>query len=136
VFEKRIAALEGGATAISVASGKYIYIYIYLRYSWFWIGVAAQFAALTAICSGGDHIIASTSLYAGTFAQLKYTFSRFGIDVSFVRPNDPENFRKAIQENTRAIYIESIGNPELIVPDFRAISDIAHEAGIPLVVDK
>lgn len=99
-------------------------------------GVAAQFLTLTSICKQGDHIVSGFSLYAGTFAQLQYSLPNLGIETTFISGNDPEDFRKAIRENTKAIYVETIGNPGFVVPDFRALSDVAHEAGIPLIVDK
>lgn len=99
-------------------------------------GVAAQFLTLTLLCKAGDHLISGASLYAGTVAQLKHTLARQNIEVTFVTGNNPEDFRKEIRENTKAIYVESIGNPGFVVHDFRALSDVAHEAGIPLVVDK
>ncbi|KAI9482715.1 MAG: Cys/Met metabolism PLP-dependent enzyme-domain-containing protein [Benjaminiella poitrasii] len=118
VFEKRIAALEGGVTATAVSSGQ-----------------AAQFLTIATICKAGDTIVASSSLYGGTYNQLKVIFPRLGIHTKFVESNDPEAFKKAIDENTKLIYVESIGNPQFSVPDFKALADIAHEAGIPFVVD-
>lgn len=118
VFEQRIAALEGGAAAVATASGQ-----------------SAQFLALATICSSGDHIVASQSLYGGTYNQLKVTLPRLGIDVDFVAGVDAEVFRAAITERTRALYVETIGNPSFEVPDFRALADLAHENGIPLIVD-
>ncbi|MBK4728350.1 O-acetylhomoserine aminocarboxypropyltransferase/cysteine synthase [Oxynema sp. CENA135] len=118
VFEKRIAALEGGVAALATASGQ-----------------AAQFLALATICQKGDNIVSTSFLYGGTYNQFKVAFPRLGIDVKFVEGDDPEGFRKAIDENTKAIYVESIGNPECNIPDFALLSHIAHENGIPLVVD-
>ena len=119
VVEKRIAALEKGAAATVLSSGQ-----------------AAQFLTLTTICRAGDNIVSSASLYGGTYNQLKVVFPRLGIKVKFVQSNDPEEFKKLIDENTRAVYVESIGNPAFVVPDFEALSKVAHDAGIPLVVDK
>lgn len=118
VFEKRIAALEGGVAALATASGQ-----------------AAQFLAITTIAQQGDNIVASSSLYGGTYNQLKVTLPRLGIDVRFVDGNDPENFRRAIDKDTKGIYVESIGNPGFNVPDFEAIAAIAHANKIPLIVD-
>ena len=118
VFEKRIAALEGGVAALATASGQ-----------------AAQFLAITTIAQQGDNIVSSSSLYGGTYNQLKVTLPRLGIDVRFVDGNDPENFRRAIDKDTKALYVESIGNPGFNVPDFEAIAAIAHSNGIPLIVD-
>lgn len=119
VVEKRIAALEKGAAATVLSSGQ-----------------AAQFLTLTTICRAGDNIVSSASLYGGTYNQLKVVFPRLGIKVKFVQSNDPEEFKKLIDENTRAVYVESIGNPAFVVPDFEALAKVAHDAGIPLVVDK
>lgn len=117
-FEKRIAAIEGGTGALAVASGQ-----------------AAETLALLAITQLGDEIVAGNNLYGGTYQLLHYTFSKLGRKTIFVDSTKPEEFKKAITKKTRAIYIETIGNPKLDVPDFEAISEIAHEAGIPLVVD-
>jgi O-acetylhomoserine (thiol)-lyase len=118
VLEKRLAALEGGAGGMAVASGQ-----------------AAESLAILNITRNGQNIVSSSSLYGGTYNLFHYTFPRFGIDVKFVDPSDPENFRKAIDANTRCIFMETIGNPRLDVPDFEAISAIAHAAGIPVIVD-
>ena len=118
VFEKRVAALEGGAAALATSSGQ-----------------AAQFLALTTICEAGDHIVAASNLYGGTYNQFKIAFKRLGIDVSFVEGDDAEAFAPLIRENTKAIYVESISNPRFIIPDLRGLADLAHEHGIPLVVD-
>ncbi len=118
VFEKRIAALEGGVAALATASGQ-----------------AAQFLAITTLAQAGDNIVSSSSLYGGTYNQFKVTLPRLGINTRFVDGNDPENFRKAIDADTKAIYVESIGNPGFNVPDFEAIAAIAHARGIPLIVD-
>jgi len=118
VLEQRIAALEGGTGALAVASGQ-----------------AAITYALLNITRLGDEIVAANNLYGGTYTLLKYTFAKLGRTVIFVDSQDPEAFRKAITPKTRAIYAETLGNPKLDVPDFRTIAAIAHEAGIPLVVD-
>ena len=118
VFEQRIAALEGGTGALAVASGQ-----------------AATTFALLAITQVGDEIVAANNLYGGSYQLLHYTFPKLGRTVTFVDSKDPEAFRKAITPKTRAIYAETVGNPKLDVPDFEKISAIAHEAGIPLVVD-
>jgi len=118
VFEQRIAALEGGTGALGVASGQ-----------------AAASYALLAITRLGDEIVSGNNLYGGTYQLFHYTFPKLGRTVRFVNSRDPEAFRKAITPKTRAIFIETIGNPKLDVPDFKAISAIAHEAGLPLVVD-
>lgn len=100
------------------------------------IGQAAQFLTIALICSVGDNFVSSCSLYGGTYNQFKYTFPKLGIQSRFVHSNDPEEFRKAIDDKTKLIYVESIGNPEFTIPDFKALAAVAHEAGIPLVVDK
>ncbi len=118
VFEQRIARLEGGVAALATSSGQ-----------------SAQFLALHTIVEAGQNIIASLSLYGGTWNQFKVTFKRLGIDVRFADVNDPASFAKEIDENTRAIYVETIGNPGFTVPDFKAFAELAHANGIPLVVD-
>jgi O-acetylhomoserine (thiol)-lyase len=118
VFEQRIAAIEGGTGALGVASGS-----------------AAITYALLAITRVGDEFVSGNNLYGGTYELFNYTFPKLGRKVTFVDSIDLEAYRKAITDKTRAIYIESVGNPKLDVPDFKAIAEIAHEAGIPLVVD-
>ena len=118
VFEKRVAALEGGVAALATSSGQ-----------------AAQFLAITTIAQAGDNIVSSSSLYGGTYNQFKVTLPRLGIDARFVDGTDPENYRRAINKDTKALYVESIGNPRFDVPDFEAIAAIAHANGIPLIVD-
>jgi O-acetylhomoserine (thiol)-lyase len=118
VFERRIADLEGGVAAVATASGQ-----------------AAQTLALLNLAQAGDSIVASSALYGGTFTLLKYTLGRLGITTRFVDGNDPEAFAAAIDHTTKAVYLETIGNPKLEVPDFRRIADVAHAAGVPLVVD-
>ncbi|KAG1042540.1 hypothetical protein G6F43_011880 [Rhizopus delemar] len=118
VFERRVAALENGAAAVAVSSGQ-----------------AAQFLSIATICKAGDNIVSCSSLYGGTYNQFKVLFPRLGITTKFINSDDPEDFRKAIDENTKVLYTESIGNPQFRVPDFKALADIAHEAGIPFMVD-
>ncbi|NMB84736.1 MAG: O-acetylhomoserine aminocarboxypropyltransferase/cysteine synthase [Methanothrix sp.] len=118
VFERRIAALEGGSGALAVASGQ-----------------AAISLALLAITQVGDEIVSANNLYGGTYELFHYTFPKLGRTVRFVDSTRPEEFRKAITDKTRAIYAETIGNPKLDVPDFEKIAKIAHEAGLPFVVD-
>src|SRR5512134_2436597 len=118
VFEKRIAALEGGAAALATASGQ-----------------AAQFLALSTILQAGDNIVSTSYLYGGTYNQFKVSFPRLGIGVKFVDGDDPKAFARLVDARTRAIYVETIGNPQFNVPDFEALAKIAHDNGIPLVVD-
>ncbi|HUT63638.1 MAG TPA: PLP-dependent transferase, partial [Anaerolineae bacterium] len=118
VFEKRIAAIEGGTGALAVASGQ-----------------AAETLALLAITRVGDQIVSANNLYGGTYQLFHYTFPKLGRMVTFVDSTKPEEFRRAITSHTRAIYAETIGNPKLDVPDFEVIARIAHEADIPFVVD-
>ncbi len=118
VFEKRIAALEGGVAAVATASGQ-----------------AAQFLALTTIAEAGDNIVSTSYLYGGTYNQFKVTLPRLGIDVRFVEGDDPQDFARQIDERTRAIYVETIGNPRFNIPDFAGLARLAHAHGIPLVVD-
>ncbi len=118
VFEKRIAAIEGGTGALAVASGQ-----------------AAETLALLAITRVGDEIVSANNLYGGTYQLFHYTFPKLGRTVKFVDSTKPDEFKKAITPRTRAIYAETIGNPKLDVPDFEPIARIAHEAEIPFVVD-
>jgi len=118
VFERRVAALEGGTGALAVASGQ-----------------AAETFALLAITQVGDEIVSANNLYGGTYQLFHYTFPKLGRRVKFVDSTKPFEFKKAITDKTRAIFAETIGNPKLDVPDFEAIAQIAHEAGIPFVVD-
>ena len=118
-FEERIAALEGGVGALAAASGQ-----------------AAQTIALLNLAENGGHIVSSASLYGGTYNQLHYTFPKLGVEVTFVDdPDDLDAWRAAIRPNTRAFYGETIGNPKGDVFDFEGVSGIAHENGIPLVID-
>ncbi len=118
VFEQRIAALEGGVGALATSSGQ-----------------AAQMLAVFTIAGAGDEIASSCSLYGGTYTQFSQTFPRLGITVRIIDPIDLENYRRAINDKTKAIYVETIGNPKLDVADFEAIAAIAHEHGLPLIVD-
>ncbi len=118
VFEKRIAALEGGVAAVATASGQ-----------------AAQFIALTNILQAGDNFVSTSFLYGGTYNQFKVQFKRLGIQAKFVDGDKPEDFEKQIDSKTKAIYLETIGNPEFNIPDFDAIAAIAKKHDIPLVVD-
>ena len=118
VFEERMAALEGGVGALAVSSG-----------------AAAVTAALETLVKAGDHIVAQQSVYGGTFNLLKNTFPRQGVAATFVDSSDPANFAKAIQENTRAVFVESFGNPNSDIVDFEALAAIAHQHKIPLIVD-
>lgn len=118
VFEKRIAALEGGTAALAVASG-----------------AAAVTYAIENVALAGDHIVAAKNIYGGTYNLLAHTLVDFGITTTFVDPLDPSNFEKAIKENTKALYIETLGNPNSDVVDIEAIAKIAHAHGIPLLVD-
>ena len=118
VFEQRIAALEGGVAALATASGS----------------AAITYAVLN-IAGSGDHIVSSKTLYGGTYNLFANTFKNLGIEATFVDGSDPENFRKAILPNTKALYLESLGNPNADVLDLDAIAAIAHENGIPVIVD-
>lgn len=118
VFEKRIAALEGGVTALATSSGQ-----------------SAQFIALNNFIQQGDNFISSSHLYGGTYNQFKVQFKRLGVEVKFVKNDDPDEYEALIDENTKAIYLETIGNPDLNVPDFEAIAAVADKHGIPLIVD-
>lgn len=118
VFEQRIAALEGGAAALATASGSSAITY-----------------AIQNIALAGDHIVSSSNLYGGTYNLFAHTLKDQGIDVTFVDPSDPENFRKAIKPNTKLLYAETLGNPNSDIVDLEAVSAIAHENGIPVIVD-
>ncbi len=117
-FEERIAALEGGAAALAASSGQ-----------------AAQFLAISTIAQAGDNIVSTSYLYGGTYNQFKVTLPRLGINVKFVEGDTAEDFAKQIDAKTKAIYIETIGNPRLNIPDIEAIADVAHAHHIPLIVD-
>jgi O-acetylhomoserine (thiol)-lyase len=118
VFEKRVAALEGGVGALAFSSGS----------------AAVTFSILN-IAGAGDHIVSANSLYGGTYNLFVHTLPRFGLDVELIDPNDPENFRRAIKPTTKLLYAETVGNPKLDTLDIEAVAAIAHEAGIPLIVD-
>ena len=118
VFEQRMAALEGGVAALATASGQ-----------------AAQFLALNNILQAGDNFVSSSYLYGGTYNQFKVSFKRLGIDVRFADGDNVESFVKHIDKNTKAIYLEVIGNPRLNVPDFQKFADLANEYDLPLIID-
>lgn len=118
VFEQRVAALEGGVAALATASGQ-----------------AAQFLAISTITQAGENIVSTSKLYGGTYNQFKVAFPRLGIDVKFTKKDTVEEFEKLIDDKTRAIYLESVSNPELIIPDIEALANLAHRHDIPLVVD-
>ena len=118
VFEQRVAALEGGLAAVATASGQ-----------------AAQLLTFTTLLETGDNIVSTSYLYGGTYNQFKVAFPRMGFGVSFVDGDDPADFEKAINEKTKALYVETIGNPKYNIPDFEALAEVAHRHDIPLVVD-
>ena len=118
MFEERMASLEGGRAALAVGSG-----------------LAAQMTALLTLLAEGDQLVSASTLYGGTYSQFDVTFRRMGIDTVFVDPDDPENFRAAITDKTKAVFVETIGNPSNNVADLEAISAITREAGVPLMVD-
>lgn len=118
VFEKRIAALEGGAAAVAVASGQ-----------------AAQFIALSNILESGDNFVSTKFLYGGTYNQFKVSFKRLGVESRFAENDEVESYEKLIDEKTKAIYLETIGNPRFNIPDFEAIAALARKYDIPLIVD-
>lgn len=118
VFEKRIAALEGGVAALAASSGQ-----------------GAQFIAIATLAHAGDNIVSTTNLYGGTYNQFKVFLPRLGINTKFVDGDKPEDIAAAIDDKTKAVYVESIGNPRYNVPDLEAIAKVAHDAGVPLVVD-
>jgi O-acetylhomoserine (thiol)-lyase len=118
VFERRLAALEGGVAAVATASGQ-----------------AAQTLAILNLAQAGDSLVSSSALYGGTFTLFQHTLPRLGIRTKFVDANDPRKVAAAIDDTTRAVYVETIGNPNLDVPDFTALAKVAHDAGVPLVVD-
>jgi O-acetylhomoserine/O-acetylserine sulfhydrylase-like pyridoxal-dependent enzyme len=112
-----MAALEGGVAAVAASSGQ-----------------AAQFMAIAALAHAGDNIVSTTNLYGGTYNQLKVFLPRLGIDTKFVNGDKAEDFAKAIDDRTKAVYIESIGNPKYNIPDFEAIAKVAHDHGVPVIV--
>ena len=117
-LEERVAALEKGRAALAAATG-----------------MAAQMLALLTLARAGDHIVAARTLYGGSYSQMAVTFAQFGMDTTFVDADEPDAFRAAIRPNTKALYCETIGNPQLNVADLSALAEIAHNAGVPLVVD-
>ena len=120
VFEQRIAALEGGAAAVASASGQ-----------------AAQFLAISALASVGDNFITTSNLYGGTYNQFKVLFPRYGITPKFLQGGERvEDIAAAIDDRTKAVYVETIGNPRYNVPDFEAIAKVAHDKGVPVVVSR
>ncbi len=118
VFEERMAALEGGTAALAVASG-----------------MASEMTAILTILENGDEIVSSSTLYGGTYTQLDFSLKKMGIKTTFVDPENPENFKKAINKKTKAIYAETIGNPLGNILDIEAVANITHEAGLPLILD-
>jgi len=118
VFEKRIAALEGGVAGLALSSGQ-----------------SAIYVSIFNICGAGGHIVSSNSLYGGTVTLFSHTFPKLGIDVTFVDPKDPENFAKAVKDNTRLIYIETLGNPKNDVLQYEKIAELAHKNDLPVICD-
>ena len=118
VLEERIAALENGRAALATASGQ-----------------AAEAVAVLTLCEAGDHIVSASTLYGGTHSLFEVNLRKLGIDTTFVQPDEPENFRRAITPRTKLLYAETLGNPLLNIVDIEAIAAIAHEAGIPLMID-
>ncbi len=118
VLEARVSTLESGVGALAVASGH-----------------SAIVLSILNIAGAGDQIVSSSTLYGGTYNLFTHTFNKIGIEVDLVNADDPENFRKAITHNTKALYVETIGNPNINVADIEAIANIAHENGVPLIVD-
>ncbi|MBN1363121.1 MAG: homocysteine synthase [Sedimentisphaerales bacterium] len=118
VLEKRLAALEGGVGALALSSGQ-----------------SAIYVSIFNICGAGGHIVSSNSLYGGTATLFEHTFAKLGIEVTFVDPKDPQNFAKAIKDNTRLIYLETIGNPKNDILDYDKIAQMAHDHGMPVICD-
>ena len=118
VFEERVAAIEGGRAALATATGQ-----------------AAEMVAILTLVKAGDHIVSASTLYGGTHTLLGVNLAKLGVETTFVQPDDPENFRRAIRKNTRLVYAETLGNPLINIVDIEAIAAIAHEAGVPLMVD-
>jgi O-acetylhomoserine (thiol)-lyase len=118
VFEERMAAIEGGRSALAAATGQ-----------------AAEVTAILTLCSAGDHIVSASTLYGGTHTLLHVNLKKLGIETTFVDPAEPENFRKAIRKNTKLLYAETLGNPLINIVDIEALAKIAHEAEIPLLLD-
>src|SRR5436305_11280236 len=118
VLEERVASLESGAAALATSSGQ-----------------GAQLLAITSLAQAGDHIVSAATLYGGTYTQFDVSFRRLGIDTTFVDPDKPENFRKAITPKTRLLYAETISNPRMNVLDIEAVAKTAHEANVPLMIE-
>ncbi len=118
VFEERMAALEGGRAALATATGQ-----------------AAEMTAILTLCEAGDHVVSASTLYGGTYTLLEVNLRKLGIATTFVAPDDPENFRRALTPKTKLVYCETLGNPLLNIVDLEAVGRIAREAGVPLVVD-
>ena len=118
VFEERMAAVEGGRSALACATGQ-----------------AAEVTAILTLCAGGDHIVSASTLYGGTHTLLGVNLKKLGIETTFVQPDEPENFQKALKPNTKLLYAETLGNPLINIVDIEALARIAHEAEIPLVLD-
>jgi O-acetylhomoserine (thiol)-lyase len=118
VLEERVAALEGGRAAVATATGQ-----------------AAEMTAILTLCEAGDHIVSASTLYGGTYTLLEVNLRKLGIDTTFVNPDDPENFRRAITAKTKLLYAETLGNPLINIVDIEAIAKIAREAGVPFMVD-
>src|SRR5580765_8077518 len=118
VFEERMAAIESGRSALACATGQ-----------------AAEVTAILTLCSSGDHIVSASTLYGGTHTLLNVNLKKLGIETTFVAPDEPENFRRALRKNTKLLYAETLGNPLINIVDIEALARIAHEAEIPLVVD-
>ena len=118
VFEERMAALEGGRSALATSTGQ-----------------AAEATAILTLCNAGDHIVSASTLYGGTHTLLGVNLKKLGVETTFVHPDEPENFRRAIKASTKLVYAETLGNPLINIVDIEALAKIAHEAGIPLVVD-
>ena len=118
VFEERMAAVENGRSALACSTGQ-----------------AAEVTAILTLCSAGDHIVSASTLYGGTHTLLHVNLKKLGIETTFVSPDEPENFRKAIRKNTKLLYAETLGNPLINIVDIEALAKIAHEAEIPLVLD-
>ena len=118
VFEERMAAIEGGRSALATATGQ-----------------AAEMTAILTLCSSGDHIVSASTLYGGTHTLLHVNLRKLGIETTFVDPSDPQNFKNSIKKNTKLIYAETLGNPLINIVDIEAVAKIAHDAEIPLMVD-
>ena len=118
VFEERMAALEGGRAALATATGQ-----------------SAEMTAILTLCEAGDHIVSAATLYGGTYTLLEVNLRKLGIETTFVNPDDPENFRRALTPRTKLVYCETLGNPLINIVDLEAVGKIAREAGVPLVVD-